>query len=901
MAEQAVKGPSVRTKHARQVTAQRKPRIVGALLLTGGAVALSASSSPAWAAPEQPSESAPAAAEAPPAGDDSSPAPADNSESSAGESAPDAAPGHTPPSGATSAPVAPVRDSAVLDAPAGAPPATAPPPASGVSEGPRAPSLSPSAGAPPGEGRVPSDRETSAQGTSRPSDNAAAGASEAPSPVAISIEVSAGDNGGSEAAGAPNPTTSTSVDITVAGTPLRRTAGSAHVIDEKKLERYEYDDPHAVLTQVPGVYVRTEDGMGLRPNIGLRGVNPERSKKVTLLEDGVLFGPAPYSAPAAYYFPLVTRMVGVKVIKGPGAVSYGPQTVAGTINFLSRYVPAQTQFGADLALGQYGYAKAHLYAGSGTERTGFLIEGVHLQNSGFKELPNDSDTGFARNEWVVKGRFVPDPYADVYQELQLRLSYADEVSNETYLGLAPEDFEANPNARYAASNLDQMRNHRASIVLTHRLETPAGIALRTDAYRHDYERTWRKVNGFRGASLFEILTEDTPRNQLYRSLLRGEMDSTVAEALLIGPNERRFVSQGIQSVFSWTGQTGPLDHRLETGLRYHYDSVARRQTEDAFLLMGGEPFPEGSATAMNTANKASTHALAAHAVYALGYRSVTLTPGVRAEFIRSAHDNYLNDISTNRFDAVVLPGVGAFYAVDDQLGLLAGVYRGFSPAPPGSDDAVRPERSWNFEGGARYHDRAARVEAIGFYNRYSNLTDVCTFATGCVGQDVDRQFDAGEARIYGIEALGEVTIPAGSFELPLGVNYTWTRGEFTNSFRSDDPIFGDVSSGDEMPYLPQHQLRASAAVMHERAGGHAAVTYASAMREVASHEPLGEVLSTEAQVMLDLGAFVQLNEFLRLYANVQNVLDTRRVASHRPFGARPNAPRWAHVGLKARF
>ena len=85
--------------------------------------------------------------------------------------------------------------------------------------------------------------------------------------------------------------------------------------------------------------MRGEDGFGLRPNIGIRGANPDRSKKVTLMEDGILFGPAPYSAPAAYYFPLITRMELVRVIKGPGAISFGPQTVGGAIDLVTRGIP----------------------------------------------------------------------------------------------------------------------------------------------------------------------------------------------------------------------------------------------------------------------------------------------------------------------------------------------------------------------------------------------------------------------------------------------------------------------------------------------------------------------------------------------------------------------------------
>jgi Fe(3+) dicitrate transport protein len=699
------------------------------------------------------------------------------------------------------------------------------------------------------------------------------------------------------AAEAPPP----AAEVTVVGTRVAQTAGSAHVVGKKQLERSEYDDAGAVLQQVPGVYVRQEDGVGLRPNLGIRGANPDRSKKLTLMEDGILFGPAPYSAPAAYYFPLITRMTAVRVIKGPSAVAYGPQTVGGAIDFVSRPIPAQASASIDLGYGEYGYTKADGWFGQSDGQVGFLVAGTHLHNEGFKVLPSGADTGSTRNDWMVKASYVVDPNAPRRNELSLKLGYADEVSNETYLGLTDADFALDPDRRYAASQLDQMKNHRSSAVLSHEYSDPAAhIKLKTTAYRHDYARAWRKVNQFRASPIFDVLVNPAdPRNASYLALLRGETDSsTPGESIMVGPNDRTFVSQGVQTVLEHQRATGPLTHRLEIGTRLHYDEIKRRHSQTGFRMIDGALEPDGSPEQVTTANTESTYALALHAIDALSWRGLTFTPGLRVELIRSQSTDRLSLEETERALVAVMPGAGLFYALTPTLGLLAGVYRGFSPPAPGSDHHISPEYSVNYEAGARFSRAATRLEAIGFYNDYQNLTDVCTLSSGCLTDDLDRQFDAGRARIYGVEAFASHTLEAGPVRLPASLAYTYTRATFGSTFSSQDPIYGEVQAGDHIPYVPRHQLNATLAAELERASAYVSLGYVSSMREVAGQEPLSDTLSTEQQTWLDVGASARVLGSLRVYANLRNVLDERFIVSRRPYGARPNAPRWLQVGLK---
>ncbi|MCP3064152.1 TonB-dependent receptor [Myxococcus sp. K38C18041901] len=690
----------------------------------------------------------------------------------------------------------------------------------------------------------------------------------------------------------------------VVGTSEAKTSGSIHVLKPEKLQRYELDDPQAILQSVPGVYGRGEDGFGLRPNLGLRGVNPDRSKKLTLLEDGILFGPAPYSAPAAYYFPLMTRMQSVRVLKGPSSVQQGPQTVGGSVDLITRDIPAQESFGLDVAGGQYLYGKAHGYLGASTERAGFLIEGIHLRSDGFKEIDGaDGSTGFHRNEWMAKARYRLVPEGELRQSLQLKLGYSDEGSNETYLGLSDADFAANPLRRYKASQFDHMQWHRTQAVLSHVLEG-RDLVVTTSLYRQDLERSWRKVNTFRGISIANVLADpDSARNAIYYGVLTGQLDSSSpGETLLIGPNYRVFVNQGAQSVARWTTRTGPVAHNVEFGVRYHYDSIDRRHSQDGFLMVGGELVPEGGATEVTAYNKDSTHALALHATDAMAWGPLTVTPGVRLEVLRSkSHDRLANTLEKGSLEAL-LPGLGVHGALTPELGLFAGAYRGFSPPAPGQPREVGAEKSVNYEAGARWTRRGERFEVVGFFNDYSNLTDVCTFSNGCLNDDLDRQVDAGEANIYGLEAYAEKTFrPGGGLTFPVTAAYTFTRTKLLNDFRSADPQFGNVVAGDELPYVPRHQLFASVGVEGARWGAFISTTYVASMRERAGTGEIPPGLKTGALLTFDVNASWNITRWGQLYVSGRNILDEAVIVGRRPYGARPNAPRTLIGGVKVQL
>jgi Fe(3+) dicitrate transport protein len=690
--------------------------------------------------------------------------------------------------------------------------------------------------------------------------------------------------------------------VEVSSDRLVTVGGAAHRMDEDELHSQESDDPHEILLQVPGIYFRAEDGFGLRPNIGMRGANSERSKKVTLMEDGVLLGPAPYSAPAAYYFPIVSRMVGLEVFKGPGAVRYGPQTIGGAIDWKTREVPGETSAGVDINAGSYATGRAHGYVGVGTDWGGLIFEGVHWQSGGFKELDGGGDTGFNRQEFMLKGRLNTDAEADIFHSVTAKLGYSRELSDETYLGLTDDDFRDNPLRRYRASQLGQMDWDRTQAELRHQLGVGKNFSVETTAYRHDFQRSWRKLNGFSdGPSLAEILASpDTGSRAVLYDVLTGAQDSTVdSETLIVGTNTREYVSQGVQTVAQHRVLGDGWFNRVEAGVRLHNDRIERDHTADSYLMQGGTLESDGDPTETTTQNVGSTVALAGHLIDEFFIAELTLTPGVRVEHIMTEFEDLQVDETSSRSQTVFIPGVGVHYGFTPEFGVLAGVHRGFSPVSPGQPDQVDPETSVNYEAGLRYSDEQTRtlVEAIGFFNDYDNLIGECSFSAGCGEELLDRQFNAGQVFIYGAELTAAHSfLLGGDWYLPARLAYTLTDSQFQTSFTSGNPQFGEVEAGDKLPYVPLHQGSLQLGVTNQTLTFNGRLTYVGTMGEVAGVP--GEVPETDAHFVLGALASYGVLEDLEVYGKVDNALDAQPIASRRPYGARPISPLTARLGVR---
>lgn len=692
----------------------------------------------------------------------------------------------------------------------------------------------------------------------------------------------------------------------------RNRTGSAYYISPEEIRRLGYTDINRMLKAVPGVNVYEEDGFGLRPNISLRGTKAERSERISIMEDGVLAAPAPYSAPAAYYFPNVARMEAIEVLKGSSQVQYGPFTTGGAINLVSTPIPNSFSGKANISYGSKNTFKSHTSVGSSWKHFGYMVEYLRYQSDGFKKYEDHAAKGFKRNDIIAKIRVKTDHVKGVNHALELKFGYADENSDETYVGLSADDFKKTPFLRYAGSQMDKLKTDHRQWVATYLLTFSNKLKITTNAYYNYFHRNWYKLNDVRAGitskekrSIADVLV-DPETNIRYFDILTGKTDRE-EEALLVRANNRTYRSRGIQTRAEYRFNLNEFFFDLEFGFRYHADEEDRFQWDDSYSMKNKKMvlFMEGI-HGTNANRVTSANALAGYLLAKLRYDAWTVTAGLRYEDVDLLKKDYTKEdlarsgkvrIETPNHARVLIPGVGLHYQLMPAASVFFGIHKGF--APPSAELYQKPESSVNMELGTRVAIGNFRAELIGFYNNYSNMLGSDLAASG--GAGTLEQFNVGEARVKGAEFLVQYQpLPKNcNVRLPLQVSYTYTDTEIRNSFESHS--WGNVARGDEIPYIFKHALNMQLGIECKWFYANIGARYNSDMRTSPGQGTIAEREKVPANLIFDASLNVFVNKYLTVRLNAINLTNRVYLTSRHPAGLRAGHPFGIYAGANVQF
>ena len=677
----------------------------------------------------------------------------------------------------------------------------------------------------------------------------------------------------------------------------RKIAGSGTVISNEDLKKTIDTDIHKILSAVPGVFFRTEDGYGLRPNISIRGTSLDRSSKITIMEDGVLVAPAPYTSASAYYFPTTGRIHAVEVLKGPSAVTQGPSTIGGALNLVSTPIPVDGKGKLVQELGDNGMTRTHLVAGGDNGTFGGMLEVHNHSSDGFDSIANvGGDTGFGKSDVLTKFRYTKGNHEVTFKFLDL-----DEASEQTYVGLSQASFNKNPRMRYGMTQYDRMDNDGEQTSLTYK-GSFGDIDVIATSWSNDYHRDWFKVDKANNEKAYGIsngINNVIEAANAGNADAQGILDGTRAVQVKLKHNNRFYGNEGIQFQIS----TEIANHSLTFGYRDMEDYESRLQNYECFdqSASGTNSALYACSTGWTGSNNRlrETDASSYFLQDQISLDRLTVTLGYRSEEYDKVENRWKDEkptrtIKDSKYDNKKSSGdystfgMGATYDMNENLKLVAGFHQGMSPVFNG--DA---EEADNMELGFRYNKDTTSIEVMYFASDYANLVGECKNSSGgdC---DAGDTFSGGEVDVSGLEIDASWLIERQSVIYPIAITLTSTDATFENSFDSD--YFGVVASGDDIPYIPSSVIAISAGFVTDN--GWSGYLRMADHGSSCSTAACGTFENIEAYSYIDLSLRKKINDRLDVYGVLENVADNEDIAARAPkSGARSQKPQTYKLGF----
>jgi Fe(3+) dicitrate transport protein len=671
---------------------------------------------------------------------------------------------------------------------------------------------------------------------------------------------------------------------------LNRIPGSANIITEASLKSEKPLTGNEMFKKVTGINVVDEEGAGLRANIGLRGLDPDRSRNVLMMEDGIPIALAPYGEPEMYYTPAIDRMKSIEVLKGSGSILYGPQTIGGVINYITNDPPLDPTFALSMRGGDGGYFTGQAGYGTTVDNVGFQLGLLH------KQADRLGITRFDINDLTAKIRF----QISEKSRIGIKLAYYDENSNSTYVGLTQSMYDNQEYYTIIAPN-DELDIRRYSANLTHDYFFSDNAFLRTTVYGYTTTRNWLRQDFSRTpiSNGTGVIWGDT-------SVTRGAIYMRNSTA----NRNRQFEVAGVEPRVHYSYSIGNIRNELDGGVRFHYERAFEQridgQTADAKSgNLREDEIRTGYAESVFAQNRIFVNS------------NFTVIPGIRLENFHFERDIFriaYKDTSIKNNDDLFtpIPGIAFNYNFNDNYSIFAGVHRGY--APPRIKDAITnsgealnldAELSWNYEAGIRANFISPiYFELTGFLMNFSNQVIPVSVSSGGSGTGL---VNGGETMHIGAEAGIRFDIHQllrTNYIISLSVYSTYAH----STYSSDRFItIGNQKinvKNNKLPYAPEFLFTGSLDFNTPFGLGiNLSATYVGEQftdeLNTIKASPSGETGLMTSFITADLTAsylIPALNS--NVFFSVKNLMDERYIASRRPQGIKVGIPRFISAGIE---
>ncbi|MDX2248764.1 MAG: TonB-dependent receptor [Bacteroidia bacterium] len=671
--------------------------------------------------------------------------------------------------------------------------------------------------------------------------------------------------------------------------------GSAGYLDETFLKRIQPLSGNEVIRKIPGIHVVDEEGVGLRANIGIRGLDPDRSRSVLILEDGIPVALNPYGEPEMYYTPSMDRMQGVEVLKGSGQILFGPQTIGGVINYITADPPESSSGNASVIGGEGGFFRGLFSYGNTSGNAGFKVNYLR------KQAENIGPTAFRINDLSTKIKLKSGN-----SSLGLKLGYYDEISNSTYIGLTQTMYDQGGQDFVQMAPDDRLDIRRYSASLVHENRISSHFHLKTIAFGYTTTRDWQR--------------QDFSSNPLVSNrsgVVWGDTSVAGGAVYMRDQNAHRnraFEVAGIETQLTTTFATGKVQHKLQSGIRYMYErAFEQRINGNKKDAASGELVSDE----IRTGNALS--GFFQDKIYLSS--KLSATGGIRMEYYNYER-NIIRDGDTDTSIVAisevgkVIPGFGLNYQAGEILTLFTGIHRGF--APPRVKDAIsdngvvynlNPELSWNGEAGFRLAiQKSFFAEVTGFYMKFSNQIIPVSESSGGTGAGL---VNGGETQHTGIEMAFSANfapiLNLKGYYLGLTANFTFVKATF-----SQDRFI--VSGGEKIningnrtPYSPAIFITHSVSFETPSGwgisfnGNYTGKQFSNELNSIET-SPDGRIGLIPSFFTLDGSMYYTLPRIPLIFrVSGKNLTNERYIVSRRPQGIRVGLPRYLSAGLEISF